>query len=289
MRPPTANRSIELRGRRNLPQPTVNLSAESAQIRRLLLLLPLLGCALAAAPNVELPSRRLPEAPQTSLEKQQASVRLQMSRIAEAGSRRVRQSSQAILERQRAAIEKQLNAVERQMQAVRPERAVYTAAARPVVEASWAGPANQECQRIPPTKISNYLEQVAKRESLDPDLLHVVIAQESSFFPCAVSHKGAMGMMQLMPATAADLGVVNPLDAEENIDGGARYLSYLLERFGGDLRLALAAYNAGPTSVENYRGVPPFPETVNYVSRILRRLPAETGKPAPRSTPPGTT
>jgi soluble lytic murein transglycosylase-like protein len=212
-----------------------------------------------------------------------------MSRIAEAGSRRVRQSSQAILERQRAAIEKQLNAVERQMQAVRPERAVYTAAARPVVEASWAGPANQECQRIPPTEIGNYLEQVAKRESLDPDLLHVVIAQESSFFPCAVSHKGAMGMMQLMPATAADLGVVNPLDAEENIDGGARYLSYLLERFGGDLRLALAAYNAGPTSVENYRGVPPFPETVNYVSRILRRLPAETGKPAPRSTPPGTT
>jgi soluble lytic murein transglycosylase-like protein len=127
---------------------------------------------------------------------------------------------------------------------------------------------------------------VAKRESLSPELLHVVIAHESAFRPCAVSRKGAMGMMQLMPATAADLGVANPFDPEENIDGGARYLGYLKQRFGGDLRLALAAYNAGPRRVDNYRGVPPIPETVGYVSSILRHLRLSPPQPA-ESKPAG--
>jgi soluble lytic murein transglycosylase-like protein len=250
--------------------------------------LPLVICALSGAPKAELPAEPLQPAALTAVERQRASVRLQMSRIAEAQARRA-SSAQASREKQRAAAEKQRKSVERQMLAVRPEPAVYTAPARIVAAATWTGPADAGCERIPPPQISNYLESVAERESLDPDLLHVVIAQESSFFPCAVSHKGAMGMMQLMPATAADLGVTNPFDAKENIDGGARYLGYLLERFGGDLRLALAAYNAGPTRVDNYRGVPPFPETVDYVSRILRRLPAETPKPASLPALPGTT
>jgi soluble lytic murein transglycosylase-like protein len=256
---------------------------------RLLALLPLIVCTLPGAPKTELPSESLQPSAATSFEKQRASVRLQMSRIAEAEARRATPSAQASFEKQRAAAEKQRKSVERQMLAVRPEQAVYTAPARVVAAASWTGPADAGCERISPPQISNYLESVAERESLNPDLLHVVIAQESSFFPCAVSHKGAMGMMQLMPATAADLGVTNPFDAKENIDGGARYLGYLLQRFGGDLRLALAAYNAGPTRVDDYRGVPPFPETVDYVSRILRRLPAETPKPASQPTPPGTT
>jgi soluble lytic murein transglycosylase-like protein len=221
-----------------------------------------------------------------------------MSRIAEAEARRPAPSARATLEKQRAAAEKQRRSVERQLLAVRPEPAVYTAAAytaagytapaRAVAAAPWTGAAEAGCERIPPPQISNYLESVAERESLDPDLLHVVIAQESSFFPCAVSHKGAMGMMQLMPGTAADLGVTNPFDAKENIDGGARYLGYLLQRFGGDLKLALAAYNAGPTRVDNYRGIPPFPETVDYVSRIMGRLPAMP-KLAPVPALPGTT
>ncbi|MEX2301740.1 MAG: lytic transglycosylase domain-containing protein [Bryobacterales bacterium] len=257
------------------------------------MLLPLLGCVLWGAPKTELPSEPLQPAALTAFEKQRASVRLQMSRIAEAQARRVTPSAQASLEKQRAAAERQRRSVERQMLAVRPEPAVYTAPAytapaRVVAAATWTGAADAGCERIPPPQISNYLESVAERESLDPDLLHVVIAQESSFFPCAVSHKGAMGMMQLMPATAADLGVTNPFDAKENIDGGARYLGYLLQRFGGDLKLALAAYNAGPTRVDNYRGVPPFPETVDYVSRIMGRLPAMP-KPVPLPTIPGTT
>jgi soluble lytic murein transglycosylase-like protein len=79
-------------------------------------------------------------------------------------------------------------------------------------------------------------------------------------------------MMQLMPATAVELGVTNPFDARQNIDGGARYLSRLLQRFSGDLKLALAAYNAGPGRVDGYGDVPPIPETMNYVSTILRSL-----------------
>lgn len=268
---------------------------------KLLLLAPLVCCALAGAPNGEPPSGPLVEG-QTSIEKQRASVRLQMTRIAEASVRqRARQAARASIEKQLAAAEKQRHSAERQMLAARSERVVYTVAAatrpaRPAIEpvspvqaASWRGSSDPECQRISPAEIGNYLEQVAEREQLDPELLHVVIAQESSFFPCAVSHKGAMGMMQLMPATAADLGVTNPFDAQENIDGGARYLGYLLERFGGDLRLALAAYNAGPSWVDNYRGVPPFPETMNYVSRILGRLPVQKQQPQARPTPPGTT
>ncbi len=268
---------------------------------RLLLLLVPLSCVLAAAPNGEQPSSPLTPS-QTALEKQRASVRLQMSRIAAAATRqRARQSAQASIEKQLAAAQKQRQAAERQMAAIRTDRVVYTAvsAARsptpavapvaPVHAATWMGSSDPGCDRISPAEIGNYLEQVAKREQLDPEVLHVVIAQESSFFPCAVSHKGAMGMMQLMPGTAADLGVTNPFDAQENIDGGARYLGYLLERFGGDLRLALAAYNAGPSWVDNYRGVPPFPETINYVQRILGRLPAEKQKPVTRTKPAGTT
>jgi soluble lytic murein transglycosylase-like protein len=259
--------------------------------------LPLLGCVLAGAPNGEPPEDPLSEPQLTAAEKQRASVQLQLQRIREASARRTRPSAASILQKQRAAAERQRDSVARQMLAVRPEpanpatyaRATYTAVARPVVApapvASWTGPASPECQRIAPTDINNYVERVAERESLTPELLHGVISQESSFFPCAISNKGAMGMMQLMPGTAADLGVTNPFNAKENIDGGARYLGYLMQRFGGDLRLALAAYNAGPGRVDNYRGVPPFPETVDYVSKILGRLPAETWKPAVRTTP----
>lgn len=110
----------------------------------------------------------------------------------------------------------------------------------------------------------------ATRYDLDPALLTAVAEVESAFDPSALSPKGACGLMQLMPQTAARFGVHDVFDAEQNLEGGARYLSWLLDRFDGDSELALAGYNAGEAAVERHRGVPPYDETRNYVQRVLR-------------------
>lgn len=99
--------------------------------------------------------------------------------------------------------------------------------------------------------------------------------QESGFNPCAVSSKGALGLMQLMPATAHYLGVRNPFDPKQNLESGARYLSELLQRYGGDVKRALSAYNAGPSVADKYQSVPPIPETQNYVESILKQVTPE--------------
>jgi len=109
---------------------------------------------------------------------------------------------------------------------------------------------------------------IAARYNLDTELVLRVIEAESGGDPRAVSPKGAMGLMQLMPDTARALGVSDPFDPVQNIEGGVRYLSHLMERFG-DPRLALAAYNAGPSNVQRYGGVPPFPETQRYIKKII--------------------
>jgi hypothetical protein len=111
----------------------------------------------------------------------------------------------------------------------------------------------------------------ARRHGLDPALVLAVVSVESGFRPEAVSPKGAQGLMQLMPRTAASLGVADALDPEQNLDGGARHLGQLLERYGGDLTRALAAYNAGEGAVQRHGGVPPYRETRAYVKKVLER------------------
>jgi hypothetical protein len=112
--------------------------------------------------------------------------------------------------------------------------------------------------------------QAAERHGLDPDLVLAVVAVESSFRPQAQSPKGAQGLMQLMPATAAELGVKDAFDPAQNLDGGARHLNALLTLYGGDLTRALAAYNAGVKAVEKSKGVPPYRETREYVRKVLK-------------------
>ena len=113
------------------------------------------------------------------------------------------------------------------------------------------------------------IKQAARKFKVDPSLIMAVIKAESAFEHKAVSHKGAQGLMQLMPNTANDMEVENPFNPEENIFGGTRYLSLLLERFNDNKILALAAYNAGPEKVMSYQGVPPFPETKSFIRRVL--------------------
>jgi hypothetical protein len=117
-------------------------------------------------------------------------------------------------------------------------------------------------------QIDRYINEAAARHHVDPNLVRALVKVESNFNPRAVSSKGAMGLMQLMPATARMYEVRNPFDAAQNVDAGVRHLKGLLENFGGDVPLSLAAYNAGQGAVERSRGIPPYTETRNYVRRI---------------------
>ena len=141
--------------------------------------------------------------------------------------------------------------------------------------------------RMSETSRSQYateIREIASRHGVDPTLVESVIRAESAFNPTAVSRTGARGLMQLMPKTAVALGVRDSFNPRENIEGGVRHLRYLLDRYPGNLPLAVAAYNAGEAAVDAHRGIPPYAETQQYVQRVLRGGGAWTGRAAlPRS------
>jgi soluble lytic murein transglycosylase-like protein len=130
-----------------------------------------------------------------------------------------------------------------------------------------------DCPSLPDDQLNPLIEEAARRESVQAELLRSVIRQESGARPCAVSAKGAQGLMQLMPATSQQFGVADPFDPRQNITAGTKFLKQLLARYGGDVTKALAAYNAGPAQVDRAGSVPLIPETINYVSSILAALP----------------
>ena len=118
-------------------------------------------------------------------------------------------------------------------------------------------------------QIKEMISKIAQKHGVDEKLVHALVKQESGFNPNATSHCGAMGLMQLMPATAKGLGVVDAYNPVQNVEGGVKYLKSMLDKYNGNVVLALAAYNAGPGAVDKYKDVPPYKETQNYVKNIL--------------------
>jgi soluble lytic murein transglycosylase-like protein len=165
-------------------------------------------------------------------------------------------------ERQRAAAAVQREAVRRQARAAGARMDPWSA----------AGEAEPGCDRLSDAELAPAIETAARVYGLEAKLLRAVIEQESGFRPCAVSAKGAQGLMQLMPSTAGELGAGDAFDPKENIAAGARYLRQLLDRYKGDIFRALSAYNAGPAAVDDAGGIPDILETRGYVMGILEKL-----------------
>ena len=129
-----------------------------------------------------------------------------------------------------------------------------------------------DCDPLPPAQLNPIVNEAAQKQGVSADLILAVIDQESAARPCAISFRGAQGIMQLMPATAGQFDVQDPFDPKQNIEAGAKLLKILLDKYDNDLSLVLGAYNAGSGRVDREGGIPPIPETLNYVSEILRKL-----------------
>ncbi len=183
---------------------------------------------------------------------------------------------QESLTKQRAAIQQQMGTAGAGSFFVLPRAAslgtVTGTVAMPAVMPPGM-PMVPECDPLPSRQVDSLVGDTAERDGLNADLLRTVMKHESGFRPCAVSSKGAMGLMQLMPATAEQFGIQDPFDAASNLDAGARFLKQLLTKYGGDVPKALGAYNAGPAKVDAAGEVPAIPETMQYVRQILAALP----------------
>jgi soluble lytic murein transglycosylase-like protein len=129
------------------------------------------------------------------------------------------------------------------------------------------------CDPLPADQLDKLVGESSQQQGVEPDLIRAVISQESGARPCAISPKGAQGLMQLMPAVSVQFGVRDPFDPKQNVDGGTKLLKELLGKYSGDVKLALAAYNAGSGRVDSAGGIPQIPETVNYVIDVLSKLP----------------
>jgi soluble lytic murein transglycosylase-like protein len=181
-------------------------------------------------------------------------------------------------EQQRASAARQRESVVKQAASLGVRLPRAAAESPPAIEAAAAVTATgPPCDAVSDGVAAPLIENAAKAQELEPRVLRAIIEQESGFRPCAISPKGAKGLMQLMPDTAQDLGVQDPFDPRQNIEAGARYFKQLMTRYNGDLQKALGAYNAGPTTVDQAGGVPDIVETRQYVDAILRKV--EAGKP----------
>lgn len=176
------------------------------------------------------------------------------------------------------SLDKQRISVQTQVAAAVPSAAPAPPAESGFFTTPWPGflssaiVVQAPCEPLAPEALHPLVDQAAKREGLEVDLVNAVIDRESGARPCAVSVKGAQGLMQLMPAVASELGVKDPFDPKQNVDGGTKLLKQLLTRYNGDVGLALGAYNAGAGRVDREGGIPKIPETINYVSDILTKV-----------------
>ena len=184
-------------------------------------------------------------------------------------SRQVQTAMAASIEKQRASVEQQLKSIRFPV----APRVTPPALAAPLFNVSNVPvPVAYACEPMAQPELSEMIDNVAREHSVDPALVREVARQESGFRPCVVSPKGAQGLMQLMPATQAQFEVRDPFDPQESLSAGARLLKQLLDRYHGDLALALSAYNAGMTRVDRTFSIPEIPETKDYVTNILGRL-----------------
>lgn len=181
---------------------------------------------------------------------------------------RVRAQMADSLAKQRASIQKQMSTVN-----TYAKPATWLLPPLSPVQPSFS------CEPIAEPELGKMIEHTAQDHQVSPDLVREVARQESGFRPCAISRAGAVGLMQLMPATQIQFQVQNPLDAQESLTAGTKLLKQLLDKYNGDVSLALGAYNAGSSIVDRVSGIPDFPETQNYVSDILQRLQVKAPQP----------
>jgi soluble lytic murein transglycosylase-like protein len=175
---------------------------------------------------------------------------------------------QEAIAKQRAAAAVQRESVRKQFEMAEQWRA----ATPPTLEPPDMEVASADCDPIAETELAPLIDTAAKGHELQPKLLRAVMERESGFHPCAVSPKGAQGLMQLLPGTAVQFGVSDAFDPKQNIEAGATFLKQLLDKYKGDIGMALGAYNAGPSTVDQAGGIPNIPETRDYVDAILKQI-----------------